>query len=54
MPCKLHFSGDGSKLKTLKAKIKAFAVESSTETKTDGKILVTETDSVVVGELKLA
>ena len=56
VPCKLHFRGDGSELKKVKAyfsKIKAFAMESSTETKTDGKILVTETDSVVVGELKL-
>ena len=60
MPCKLHFCGDGSELKKVKAyfsKIEAFAVKSSTETKTDGKILVTETidnrDSVAVGELKL-
>ena len=56
VPCKLHFRGDGSELKNVKAyfsKIKAFAMESSTETKTDGKILVTETDSVVVGELNL-
>lgn len=57
VPCKLHFRGDGSELKKVKAyfsKIEAFAVESSTETKTDHKILVTETDSVAVGELKLA
>ena len=63
VPCKLHFRADGSELKKVKAyfsKIKAFAVESSTKTKTDGKILVTdhetstETDSIVVGELKPA
>ena len=38
VPCKLHFRADGSELKKVKAyfsKIKAFAVDSSTKTKTD-------------------
>ena len=53
----LHFCGDGSELKKKKAyfsEIEALTVESNTETKTNGKMLVTETDSVAMGELKFA
>ena len=55
MSCKRYFRGEGSELKKVKdyfSKIKAFAMKSSNKTKTNGKIIVTKTDSVVVGELQ--